>query len=145
MTRSTILDAILDTKVYPDPLRFSRADRSRTRVVARESAKREDRRDALMELYCSASSFIVHESELRAEIDKAFTADYFKKQSQAINRYGATENTWGIHGKPPSIANMLEITTGTSTKLVDYYESEYDRSVKRQKRIAEDLTGGKME
>ena len=65
--------------------------------------------------------------------------------SQAVNRYGATENTWGIYGKPPSIANMLETSTGTSTKLMDYYESEYDRSVKRQKKIAEDLTGGKME
>jgi hypothetical protein len=40
---------------------------------------------------------------------------------------------------------MLETTTGTSTKLVDVYESEYDRSVKRQKRIAEEFTGGKME
>lgn len=145
LTRSTVLDSVLDTKVYPDPDRFSRADRSRTKVMARESAKREARRDAIMELYISASNFIVQESELKAEIDKVFTEDYFRKQSQAVNRYGATENTWGIYGKPPSIANMLETSTGTSTKLMDYYESEYDRSVKRQKRIAEDLTGGKME
>jgi len=145
LTRSTVLDAMLDTEVYPDPQRFSRADRSRTKVLARDAAKREARRDALMELYISASNFIVQESELRAEIDRLFTEDYFRKQSQAVNRYGATENTWGIYGKPPSIANMLETSTGTSTKLMDYYESEYDRSVKRQKKIAEDLTGGKME
>ncbi|KYK56056.1 hypothetical protein DCS_08022 [Drechmeria coniospora] len=145
LTRSTVLGSILDTKTYPDPDRFSRVDRSRTKVMAKESTRREARRDAIMELYISASNFIVQESELEAEIDKIFTEDYFRKQSQAINRYGATENTWGIYGKPPSIANMLETTTGTSTKLMDYYESEYDRSVKRQKRIAEDLTGGKME
>lgn len=145
LTRGTVLDAILDTKVYPDPERFSRADRSRTKVVAKEKAKYEARRDALMELYINASNFIVHENELKAEIDKIFTEDYFRKQSQAVSRYGATENTWGTYGKPPSIANMMESTTGTSTKVMDYYESEYDRSVKRQKRIAEEFTGGKME
>lgn len=145
LTRSTVLDAILDTKVYPDPERFSRAERSRVNVMARESARREARRDALMELYISASNFIVQESELKAEIDRIFADDYFKKQSQTTNSYGATENTWGVYGKPPSVASMLETTAGTSTKLMDYYESEYDRSVKRHKKIAEDLTGGKME
>lgn len=145
LTYSTVLDSILDTKLYLDPHRFSRADRSHTKVKERDDAKREARRDALIELYTSTSSFIVQESELRAEVDKVFTNDYFRKQSQAINRYGTTENTWGIYGKPPSVADMLETTIGTSTKLIDYYESEYDRSVKRQKKIAEDLTGGGME
>jgi len=140
-----VLDAIKDTKVHIDPDRFSRADRSRTKVLARESAKREARRDALMELYISASDFIVHESELKAEIDKVFSEDFFKTQSHAVGRPGMAENTWGVYGKPPSIADMLESTTGTSSKLVDYYESEYDRSVKRHKRISEELTGGKME
>lgn len=145
LTRSTVLDAIKDTKVYPDPDRFARADRSRSRVQVRENQKREARRDALMELYISASNFITQESELKAEIDKVFTEDYFRKQGQTAGRYAATENAWGVYGKPPSIGNMLEATTGTSTKLMDFDESEYDRSVKRQKRIAEEFTGGKME
>lgn len=145
LTRSTVLDAINDTAVHPDPERFSRADRSRSKTATRENEKRQARRDALMELYISASNFIVQESELKAEIDKVFAEDYFKKQGQTVGRYGATENAWGVYGKPPSIANMLESTTGTSTKLMDYDESEYDRSVKRQKRIAEEFTGGKME
>ncbi|XP_044715450.1 uncharacterized protein HRG_11029 [Hirsutella rhossiliensis] len=144
LTRTTVLDAMLDTKVYPDPERFSRADRSRTKVLARESAKREARRDALMELYISASGFIVQENELKAEIDRIFHEDYFSMQSRANNRYGTTGNIWGIYGKPPSIANMLEATSGSSTKLMAYYETEYDRSVNRHKKIAEDLTGGKM-
>ncbi|KAK4064073.1 uncharacterized protein Triagg1_9229 [Trichoderma aggressivum f. europaeum] len=145
LTRSTVLDAILDTQVYPDPERFARAQRSKFKVQAKEKAKYEARRDALMELYINASNFIVQESELKAEIDEIFSEDYFRKQSQFFQRYGTTENSWGIYGKPPSIANMLETTTGKSTKLMDYYESEYDRSVKRQKRIAEEFTGGKME
>lgn len=145
LTRSTVLDAILDTKTYPDPERFARAQRSQVKVQKKEKAKYEARRDALMELYINASNFIVQESELKAEIDEIFSEDYFRKQSQYFQRYGTTENAWGIYGKPPSIANMLETTTGNSTKLMDYYESEYDRSVKRQKRIAEEFTGGKME
>ncbi|KAK5992961.1 hypothetical protein PT974_06386 [Cladobotryum mycophilum] len=145
LTRSTVLDAVLDTQVYPDPNRFARAANSKAKVAAKENTKYEARRDALMELYINASNFIVHENELRAEIDKLFTEDYFRKQSQIVDRYGATENVWGVYGKPPSIGNMLESTTGTSTKVMDYYESEYDRSVQRQKRIAEEFTGGKME
>jgi hypothetical protein len=144
LTRGTVMEPLLDTKVYIDPQRFARADRSRSRVMAAQNAKRESRRDALMELYISASNFITQESELKAEIENIFSEDYFKRQSQAAGRWG-TENAWGIYGNPPSIANMLETTTGTSTKLVDVYESEYDRSVKRQKRIAEEFTGGKME
>ncbi|KAM5342825.1 hypothetical protein ACJ41O_013791 [Fusarium nematophilum] len=145
LTRSTVLESVLDTKTYPDPERFVRADRSRSKVQAIEGAKREARRDALMELYINASNFIVTEQELKAEIENVFAEDFFKKQGQAVGRYGSAENTWDIWGKPTSIANMLETTTGTSTKIMDFYESEYDRSVKRQKRIAEEFTGGKME
>lgn len=145
LTRSTVLDSIMDTTVYPDPKRFANSDRSKSRVLALEQSKREARRDALMELYINASNFIVSEAELKAEIDTLFSEDFFKKQGQAVGRYGNAENTWDIWGKPPTIANMLETTTGTSTKIMDFYESEYDRSVKRQKRIAEEFTGGKME
>ncbi|KAF4121762.1 hypothetical protein GMORB2_1601 [Geosmithia morbida] len=144
LTRSTVLKPLLDTKVHADPKRFSRADRSRDKVLAAQNAKREARRDALMELYISASNFITNEKELRKEIDDVFSEDYFKKQSQAAGRWGA-ENAWGTYGPPPSVNGMLQTTTGASTKLVDVHESEYDRSVKRQKRIAEEFTGGKME
>lgn len=144
LTRSTTLKSLLDTKVHADPKRFSRADRSRDKVLAAQNAKREARRDALMELYISASNFITNEQELRKEINDVFSEDYFKVQSQAAGRWGA-ENAWGTYGPPPSVNAMLETTTGSSTRLVDVHESEYDRSVKRQKRIAEEFTGGKME
>lgn len=143
VTRGTVLESLMDTKVHLDPNRFARAERSRRKVLAAENAKREARRDALMELYISASQFITSESELKAEIENTFSADYFKKQGQAAARYGAA-NAWGSYGKPPSIGRMLESAKGASKKLVDILESEHDRSVKRQKRIAEEFTGGKM-
>ncbi|KAK3182497.1 hypothetical protein K4F52_006137 [Lecanicillium sp. MT-2017a] len=146
LTRSTVLDAMRDTKVYADPERFARAEKSRANVLGREEAKREARQDALRELYISASNFIVTEDDLKAEIDKVFTEDYFRMQSQSISRHGATENVWGVYGAPTSISNMLASTTGTATtRIMDADETEFDRSAKRQKRIAEEFTGGQME
>ncbi|KAG5950365.1 hypothetical protein E4U58_001684 [Claviceps cyperi] len=142
LTRSTILKALMDTKVHPDPERFSQAKKSRSKILALDSAKREARRDAIMELYTSASKFIVYENELKAEIDKVFTEDYFRTLSRQASRRGCcTDNVWGVCGKPPSISNMIEASTGASTKLY----SVSDLSVNRQKTIADHLTSGKME
>ncbi|KAG8675512.1 hypothetical protein FPOAC2_01574 [Fusarium poae] len=145
LTRSTVLKDVLDTKTRVDPERFERAEQSRANNERTLSAKREARRDALMELYINASKFIVSESELKTEIDTIFAEDFFHKQGFDVGRYGSAENTWDVWGKPTSINDMLETTTGVSTKIMDFYETEYDRSVKRQKRIAEEFTGGKME
>lgn len=146
LTRGTVLDAMLDTKVYADPQRFERAEQSRAKVQAREQAKREDRQDALRELYISASDFIVNEADLKTEIDKIFREDYFRQQSQTMGRYGAMENVWGVYGAPASTSQMLSATTGTSsTRIMDVNETEFDRSAKRQKRVAEEFTGGQME
>ncbi|RGP77425.1 hypothetical protein FLONG3_4475 [Fusarium longipes] len=145
LTRSTVLESILDTSTRADPGRFERAEKRRVKNERIVSVKREARRDALMELYINASNFIVSESDLKAEIDTIFAEDFFHKQGFDVGRYGSAENTWDVWGKPTSINDMLETTTGVSTKIMDFYETEYDRSVKRQKRIAEEFTGGKME
>ncbi|XWW92467.1 hypothetical protein V2A60_000390 [Cordyceps javanica] len=144
MTRGTVLASIADTAVRPDPERFEKAERSRARVLAQEGVRRDARRDALMELYINASSFIVTEAELKEEVDKLFHEDYFRKQSIKSYRPGATENVWGVHGKPPGLATMFETVTRTSTNVASASESEFDHSVKRTKKISEELTGGKM-
>ena len=143
MTRSTVHSSILDTTVHPDPKRFAEADRSRTRVANREIAKREARRDALMELYVNASDFIVSESGLRTEVERIFAEDYFKKQSNALGKYGVAENVWGAYGKPDATREWMQ-STAAQSGLMDEQESHYDRAAKRQKRISEELTGGKM-
>lgn len=145
VTRSTIMSNVFDTKTYPYGNRFNEAKLRRAKNQGIISRKRESRRDALMELYINASNFIVSENELKAEIDTIFAEDFFHKQGFDAGKYGAAENTWDVWGKPTSISDMLESTTGVSTKIMDFYETEYDRSVKRQKRIAEEFTGGKME
>lgn len=145
ITRGTVMDALLDTKVYPDPKAARRSEVSQSKSQSREIAKSKTRMDAITELYITASNFIVSEADLKAEIDKVFTEDHFRKMARATDRFGGMENVWGVYGKPPSVGNMLESTAGTSTKLMDRDETEFDRSVKRQKRIAEEFTGGKME
>ncbi|OAA73430.1 hypothetical protein ISF_00331 [Cordyceps fumosorosea ARSEF 2679] len=98
-----------------------------------------------MELYINAAEgFIVTETDLKDEIDRLFHEDYFRKQSIKGYRPGATENVWGVHGKPPGVATMFESVTRTSTNLASASESEFDHSVKRTKKISEELTGGKM-
>ena len=144
LTRGTTLAGLLDTKVRADPERFRRARRSRKRVEAEQQAKKEARRDSLMELYISASNFITSESHLREEIDAIFSSDFFTKQSQASSQPTA-ENAWGAYGQPPSITSMLETASRTSTRIMDVDTNEFDRSAKRQKRIAEEFTGGKIE
>lgn len=144
LTRSTILDSMLDTAVKPDPNRFSRARASRLKVEKISAAKREARRDALMELYINASSFIVEESELKAKIDEVFAEDYFRKEGQRTQRHNVTDNVWGVYGPSTSLSDMVKISTGTSQRLMDL-TSEHDKSAKRMKRIAEEFTGGKME
>ncbi|KAM3492935.1 hypothetical protein MY3957_003772 [Beauveria namnaoensis] len=144
MTRGTVLESIYDTAVRPDPERFAKAERSRARVQALEGARRDARRDALMELYINATTFIVTEAELQAEIDTIFHEDYFRKLSIKGLRAGATENVWGVHGAPPGLASMFETVSRTSTNVANASESEFDHSVKRTKKISEELTGGKM-
>jgi hypothetical protein len=139
-TRGTVLESVLDTKVHSDPNRFSRVDRSRNKILTLERAKREARRDALIKLYMGASSFIVQESELQAEIDHVFADDYFTKQANVV-----TENAWGLHGKPLSIAQMLAPTHTPTHGLSDIDDADHQRTAMMQKRIAEEFTGGKME
>jgi hypothetical protein len=141
-TRGTTLRALLDTKVYADPDKDRRLEESRQKILEHDQHLKEMRRDALMELYVSASSFITQESELRQKIDEIFHEHYFEGQIQQYNREWTIANVWGVHGYPPSTANMLDLTSrstgGSSPK-------DQSRTGYRQKRIAEEFTGGKMD
>ncbi|KAG9256156.1 uncharacterized protein F5Z01DRAFT_651262 [Emericellopsis atlantica] len=141
-TRGTTLKTLLDTKVYADPNKTKRLEESRQKIMEHNQHLKEVRRDALMELYVSASSFITQESELRKKIDELFHDDYFEGQIQQYNKEWTIANVWGVHGYPPSTANMLDLT---SRSMGGGSPKDQSRTGYRQKRIAEEFTGGKMD
>jgi hypothetical protein len=141
-TRGTVLKSLLNVEVGPDPERFARAEKSRANVLGRDEAKRGARRDALIKMYMGATNFIVQESDLQAEIDNVFADDYWTKQ-----RNIRAENAWGLYGKPISTNEMLSpsipLAYGLTERQMDE-DQEHQRTGVLQKRIAEELTGGKM-
>lgn len=142
LTRPTVTQAVMtQTSVAADPERFARAAASKVRTAETLAARSEARRDALMALYNTAQDFIVDEAHLASEVDRLFAEDYFKKQARS--HATDAENAWDVWGAPPS---LNQINTGANTgALHDWDASDSERSAKRQKGIAEELTGGNMD
>ncbi|OLN92736.1 hypothetical protein CCHL11_06684 [Colletotrichum chlorophyti] len=144
ITRSSVLSSLVNTTtVQPDPERYTRAEESRARTARLAQQKSEARQDALMELYINASKFIVNEDELSRELDKLFSEDFWKRQGKSMAH--DSDNAWDVWGEPPTVQSMLDEMLRKQTRAIDFQQSEQDRTVKRQKTIAEELTGGKME
>ncbi|KAI1089196.1 hypothetical protein F5B19DRAFT_384240 [Rostrohypoxylon terebratum] len=144
ITRATINPEILKTAVLRDPLRFERALASQERTNALIAQKSERRRDAIQELYMKARSFIVNESDLEAEVNKLFAPDYWKKMGLSASGF-EVRNIWDLNGRPQTVADMLNEVSRTSSTAVKSFETEKTRTLKRQKEVAEELTGGKLD
>jgi len=142
LTRATVpVAAALNEAMQPDPARFEVAERSAAVTAERQQAASEARRDALSELYIAAKDFIVTEEELEQTVEKIFTEDYFRKLgSVAID----SSNIWDARGSPITIAGMVSAVNRTQTNLISAAQTETTRTAKRQKVVAEELTGGKM-
>lgn len=144
LTRASINAATLATAVQPDPERFERALASRSRTESLHSQKSEARRDAIQELYMKARSFIVTEQDLEAEVDRQFAPDYWKNMGASAAGYDV-HNIWDLDGRPQTVADMLSDVSRTSNALHKSLESEKTRTLKRQKEVAEELTGGRLD
>ncbi|KAI1207008.1 uncharacterized protein F4807DRAFT_436662 [Annulohypoxylon truncatum] len=144
LTRATINAATLQTAVIRDPERFERALASRERTTALLAQKSERRRDAIQELYMKARSFIVDEADLEAEVNKIFAPDYWKSMGLSASGF-EVRNIWDLHGKPPTVTDILNEVSRTSSTAVKSFEAEKTRTLKRQKEVAEELTGGKLD
>jgi hypothetical protein len=80
----------------------------------------------------NARNFIITEEQLKAEIERVFSAKYNPAWQ---NDREAGENIWNL-GKPQTVASMLN-TRQSEVK-------HWDLVQKRVKKIAEALTGGKI-
>ncbi|KAK1970837.1 hypothetical protein LY78DRAFT_201826 [Colletotrichum sublineola] len=144
LTRSSVVSSLVKTTaVEPDPHRYARAKQSKVRTALLAQRKSEARQDALMELYINASKFIVSEDELSKQVDKLFSEDFWKRQGKSMAH--DSDNAWDVWGQPPTVQTMLDDMLRNQQRAIDFQQSEQDRTVTRQKIVAEELTGGKME
>ncbi|CAI4214529.1 unnamed protein product [Parascedosporium putredinis] len=137
LTLSTILQETLNTEVLPDPDRFQKAEVSRKRTLELEEERRDARLHSLMELYVNANHFIVDEKDLEVEVDHLFSENYWRAPSK--------NSAWQEWGSQSGVNDMVGQTVRESAPTLDNYTAGYTRNMKRQKKVAEELTGGKME
>ncbi|KAI1182060.1 hypothetical protein F5B17DRAFT_216924 [Nemania serpens] len=144
LTRGTVNAGTLQTAVALDPQRFERALASAQRTASVADDKSQARCDAVQALYMNARSFIVSEAELEAVVNSEFADDHFDNMGQSGAGF-RIQNIWDAHNVPMSVADMLKELQRNSDGLVNDMTSESTRTVRRQKRVAEELTGGKMD
>lgn len=121
------------SSVLPDPDRKQRVEQSRRHVEAQQARKEAERKDSLHTLYMNARNFIITEEQLAAELDKVFPEG--ENEAWANDqRYG--ENIWNL-GVPPTLESKFNAPRKDES-------AKWDVSQERLKRIAEELTGGKM-
>ncbi|KAG9230743.1 hypothetical protein BJ875DRAFT_144056 [Amylocarpus encephaloides] len=138
LTSATITSAMKQLYVggIPDPRRKARVQRSKLRVKAKAAAREEDRKNALHTLYMHARSFITTDDQLNAKVEEIFVPKPW--------RFSMANNVWDAEGAPPSVQDMLSNKARRAT-AVEGHAGPVQVAGKRLKKIAEELTGGKMD
>ncbi|KAI0799051.1 hypothetical protein GGR55DRAFT_671103 [Xylaria sp. FL0064] len=144
LTRGSVNAGTLQTAVLPDPHRFEHARASAARTASLMADKSEARRDAIQALYMNARSFIVSEAELEAAVTSEFADDHFERLGMSGAGY-RVQNIWDAESAPISISSMLRDLQRSNDGLMLDMTSEKTRADRRQKQVAEELTGGKMD
>jgi hypothetical protein len=139
LTNPTITEAnrILQSGPVPDPNRAARVAEKAARVQAKEAAREEQRRNALHTLYMQARSFITTEEQLYAEIEKIFV--------ELPHEGHSSDNIWDAKDAPPTVQDMLSTINNTQKSAVAFHAGPAAITGERMKKIAEELTGGKMD
>lgn len=142
-TRGTITQATLETKVVRDPDYVQRQHESAARTAALQAARSEARKDAIQRLYVEASQFIVTEADLAARVDAVFSDDYFTSRGKGRGDPHA-ENWWASMGNPISVKQKLAELKGNTRGMMEAYKPKSDKTTRRQKIVAGELTGGAL-
>ncbi|KAI0121075.1 hypothetical protein BJ170DRAFT_600086 [Xylariales sp. AK1849] len=142
-TESSIPASVLQTEVPRDPARFERALASQARTNALNELKGQNRKDALQHLYMSARSFIVDEQTLEKEVERLFRPNYFTEGATGSGL--VPTNAWDFYGKPQTVQDMMGGVLKTDYRVVMSENEDSSRTTKRQKSVAEELTGGPMD
>jgi len=129
----------------PDPNREERIAAKVARVQAKEAEKEAQRRDALHSLYMHARSFITTPEQLEQELDRQFVPQPFTDIDPMVNY--TYDSIWAAKGPPASIYDLMNTgnASHTSKTSAKAHSSPQIVTAERIKRIAEELTGGKMD
>lgn len=144
LTHATVNLGTLQTAVLPDPDRLERGLAAAARTAAIEAFKSERRRDAVQTLYMNARTFVIDEAELEALVQREFADDHFESMGQSSTGY-RIQNIWDAQNEPMSIADMMKDLQRASDSIIRDFTTESTRTNRRQKQVAEELTGGKMD
>ncbi|KAM3418379.1 hypothetical protein BST61_g4374 [Cercospora zeina] len=139
----------LFNRPLPDPTREERLERKRLNVEAVLLRKQEERMDALHSLYLNARDFIVTPQQLDNAVEKAFGTPeqpvLFGAPMGAWDNPGTGKSIWA-EGKPDRVQDLLKRSKyAPSNRAMDEAVGHIDINKDRIRRIAESLTGGKMD
>ena len=121
-----------------DPGRAVRVAESRARTESVQAEKREERRNALHSLYMNARDFIVTEAEWNAKIDEVFDDKFFKNEDTSIwDKYQSHS--------PETVLELLSEANKMGRNAIRHNQGYATITRDRVQKIAEELTGGRMD
>ncbi|KAI6713890.1 hypothetical protein JHW43_003544 [Diplocarpon mali] len=140
LTNPTILKTTrtLQSGPVPDPDREKRLAEKVARVQAKAIAKQEKRQNALHTLYMKARDFITTEEQLDAKIESIFIPDPHEQHRM-------DDSIWNVVGAPTTVKDMLSSVNKTEKSAILFHASPAAQTGDRMKKIAEEMTGGKMD
>ena len=123
-----------------DPHREARLARKKDNVARMEAMRQEKRRDQLHTLYVNSGNFITTGEQLNTVIDRVFD-----DPKQFTNDQEPGLNIWNL-GYPETISELLSKVNKDprSQKAIESAEGNTNITRQRMRRIAEELTGGKI-
>lgn len=142
------LEKLLHGGAPPDPTREARLKAKARNLHIATRAKQAERLDHLHSLYMNARSFIVTPAQLDAAIEEEFGKDFRAPGAYAMEMGGSSQSMWNF-GPPVTVQDMLNRANGSGGRFaVDVgggggMAAEVNSA--RVRRIAEKLTGGKMD
>lgn len=142
------LEALLHGQV-PDPTRRQRLAAKRINLQNQAAEKQQERMDALHTLYMNARTFIVTPEQLDKAVDEAFGSEeqpkIFGSHFSSYDTLPIQKSIWA-EGRPERVQDMLNKANGLRPRsAIDSAGGLTEVNKERIKRIAETLTGGKMD
>lgn len=142
------LQALLHGQV-PDPTRRQRLAAKRINLQNKTLEKQQERMDALHSLYMNARTFIVTPQQLDKAVDEAFgSVEQPKIFGSSFNSHDVLpyqKSIWA-EGRPERVQDMLNRANNQRPRsAIDSAGGFTEINKERIKRIAETLTGGKMD